>query len=243
MEVHEKRHASTRRAAVALLLVPTLTLAIAVGSAAGSGAGKVKYYQNATIDGPEGIVAGPDGALWFANVGFGTNSVGRIATTGKVTTHTAATVNSPRWITAGPDGALWFANHGNDSIGRITTTGTVTHYTDPTINGPYGITTGSDGAVWFANFGNKSIGRITTTVTPGVKGFTPTSGGVGTTVTITGQNLAGATQVAFNGTTAGIVSDTATQIVTVVPAGAATGRITVKTAYGTATSPKSFTVT
>jgi hypothetical protein len=39
------------------------------------------------------------------------------------------------------------------------------------------------------------------------------------------------------------LSDTATQIVTTVPAGATTGRITVTTTAGTATSSKTFTVT
>jgi hypothetical protein len=80
-------------------------------------------------------------------------------------------------------------------------------------------------------------------VTPAVSGFTPASGAAGTTVTITGQNLPGATKVAFDGTPATIVSDTATQMITTVPSGAATGRITVTTPAGTATSTTSFTVT
>ena len=62
-------------------------------------------------------------------------------------------------------------------------------------------------------------------------------------MTITGLNLAGATAVAFGGTPAVIVSATATQIVTTVPAGAATGRITVTTPVGTATRHTKFTVT
>jgi hypothetical protein len=62
-------------------------------------------------------------------------------------------------------------------------------------------------------------------------------------VTITGQNLSGATHVALNGTDATIASDTATQIVTTVPTGATTGPVTVTTPAGTATSTGSFTVT
>jgi hypothetical protein len=62
-------------------------------------------------------------------------------------------------------------------------------------------------------------------------------------VTITGQNLSDATAVAFDGAEAAIVSATATQIVTTVPAGAATGCITVTTPAGTAMSHTSFTVT
>ena len=90
--------------------------------------------------------------------------------------------------------------------------------------------------------GNNSIGRITTTVTPQIDGVTPTSAAAGATVTLTGQNLAGATDVAFNGTPAAIVADSATKIVTKVPSGATRGRITITTRYGTATSAAPFTV-
>jgi hypothetical protein len=102
---------------------------------------------------------------------------------------------------------------GSNSIGRITTSGTVTTYPAADINVidlANEITSGPDGALWFTNYGN-SIGRITTSVTPAVSGFTPASGAAGTTVTITGQNLPGATKVAFDGTPATIVSDTATR--------------------------------
>jgi virginiamycin B lyase len=43
-------------------------------------AGKVTIYSARVIDGPRGITAGPDGALWFTN--NGNNSIGRITTTG-----------------------------------------------------------------------------------------------------------------------------------------------------------------
>jgi hypothetical protein len=78
---------------------------------------------------------------------------------------------------------------------------------------------------------------------PTITSFTPTAGPVGTTVTITGTNLTGATSVKFNGVSATITSNTATQIVTKVPTGATTGPITVTTASGTATSATNFTVT
>jgi IPT/TIG domain len=78
---------------------------------------------------------------------------------------------------------------------------------------------------------------------PTITSFTPTAGPVGTTVTITGTNLTGATSVKFNGVSATITSNTATQIVTKVPTGATTGPITVTTPSGTATSATNFTVT
>ena len=79
---------------------------------------------------------------------------------------------------------------------------------------------------------------------PTVSGFSPTSAVAGKTlVTITGTNLAGAPAVKFNGVEAAVSSDTATQIKATVPNGATTGRITVTTPEGTATSGSSFTVT
>ena len=112
---------------------------------------------------PEGITAGPDGALWFTN--DGSNSIGRITTTGTVTNYTGPGINNPTGITAGPDGALWFTNYGGNSIGRITTSGTVTTYTGPGIHNPAGSRPGPDGALWFTNDGGDSIGRITTSRT------------------------------------------------------------------------------
>jgi streptogramin lyase len=169
------------------------------------------------------------------------SSIGRITTSGAVTSYTGTGIGNPQGITVGPDGALWFTN--GDEIGRITTTGTVTDYTHAGLVGLEQITAGPDGALWFTSQTGSEIGRITTAVTPAISGFTPSSGAAGTAVTITGQNLSGATKVAFGGTPATIVSDTANQVVADVPSGAATGRITVTTPVGTATSSASFTVT
>ena len=117
----------------------------------------------------------------------------------------------------------------------------VSNYTGTGVNVPQIIVPGPDGALWFPNHGSASVGRITTRVTPKINGFTPRSGAPGTTVTINGLNLSGATAVAFNGTAAPILSDSATQVVTQVPAGATGGTITVTTPAGTATSAKPFT--
>ena len=59
---------------------------------------------------------------------------------------------------------------------------------------------------------------------PCIAKLVPASGAVGTTVAITGINLASASTVDFNGTAAAITADTATKITTAVPAGATTGR-------------------
>jgi hypothetical protein len=86
---------------------------------------------------------------------------------------------------------------------------------------------------------------FTVTVPPSLTGLSPTTGPVGTSVTITGTNF-GATQgtstVKFNGTTATPTSWSATSIVAPVPAGATTGNVVV-TVNGLASNGVSFTVT
>jgi hypothetical protein len=79
--------------------------------------------------------------------------------------------------------------------------------------------------------------------TPTITGFTPTSGAVGTSVTITGTGFTGATAVSFNGTSASFTVNSGRQIVATVPSGATTGPISVTTPGGTGTSSASFTVT
>jgi len=80
---------------------------------------------------------------------------------------------------------------------------------------------------------------------PSVTGFSPTSGPVGTSVTITGANLTGTTAVTFNGTSqpSFTVNPAGTQITAAVPANATTGPIAVTTPGGTAASSTNFTVT
>jgi RHS repeat-associated protein len=83
---------------------------------------------------------------------------------------------------------------------------------------------------------------------PILTSFTPTSGPVGTVLTITGTNfdpVAANNQVTVNGHPAIItaVNGTGTSLTTTVPQGATTGLITVTTAQGTSTSAQNFTVT
>jgi virginiamycin B lyase len=166
--------------------------------------GAVTTYHGASISNPQGITAGPDGALWFTNTSTASSSgsIGRITTTGTVTSYASPGIRGPAGIAAGPDGALWFTNNSNGdgtSIGRITTTGTVTSFTAAGLIGPYQIVAGPDGALWFTDVTADLIGRITTTVTPKISSFTPASGEAGTTVTITGQNLSSAATLTRGG--------------------------------------------
>jgi len=76
--------------------------------------------------------------------------------------------------------------------------------------------------------------------------FTPQSGAIGTSVTISGTGFSAnpnLNTVSFNGTNATVTSATATQILATVSTGSTTGPIAITTPNGTATSSTSFTVT
>jgi uncharacterized repeat protein (TIGR03803 family) len=70
----------------------------------------------------------------------------------------------------------------------------------------------------------------------------PTSGVVGASVIILGNNLTGATHVAFNGKAATFKVISSTEITTTVPTGATTGKVSVKTPSRTLTSNVKFRV-
>jgi hypothetical protein len=76
-----------------------------------------------------------------------------------------------------------------------------------------------------------------------LKSFAPTKGAPGSTLTITGKNLAGVVAVVVGGTQATISpASTDTKLKVTVPQGARTGLITVTSAAGEAVSAKPFTV-
>ncbi|HEX5642477.1 MAG TPA: IPT/TIG domain-containing protein [Thermoleophilia bacterium] len=91
--------------------------------------------------------------------------------------------------------------------------------------------------------GNAYVSISPPSALPVITGFSPASGTVGTSVTLTGTGFTGATSVKFGGTAAtsfSVVGDT--QITTAVPAGATSGTISVTAPGGTATSAGAFTV-
>ena len=111
---------------------------------------------------PGAIVAGPDGALWFTQLG----SIGRIATNGTITDFLGVVSGfEPAGLTVGPDQALWFTDIGNNMVGRMTTDGVLGEAPLPTASGfTEGnlldqIAAGPDGALWFVESRAGQIGR------------------------------------------------------------------------------------
>src|SRR5438445_412264 len=123
----------------------------------------------------------------------------------------------------------------------ISATFTVTSDTAIRATVPAGTTTGSL-SVSPPGGSSSSASSFTVVCQPTIASFTPTSGPVGTSVTISGTNFTGATSVSFNGVSATFTVTSDTAIQATVPAGATTGPVSVTTPGGTATSASSFTV-
>jgi virginiamycin B lyase len=113
---------------------------------------------------PGGVTGGPDGAVWFAELGGG--RIGRLAPAGGLDEYTLPGADdSPTSIASGPDGNLWFTESASDAIGRITPAGAIAEYGGIVSGGaPQDIALGPDGNLWFTeagyNTGNR-IGRMT----------------------------------------------------------------------------------
>jgi len=110
--------------------------------------------------GPYGMIAGPDGNIWFAETN--TPGVGRITPTGTITSFPipSSVAMEPVAIAAGPDGALWFGGNASDAMGRITTSGVMTFFAAGDIIG--NIVAGPDGNLWYTGL-NGTLGRMTPT--------------------------------------------------------------------------------
>jgi len=126
------------------------------------------------------MVAGSDGAVWFASHDRNQNTIGRITIDGAVTEFPipvpvgAARAAVFHNLAVGPDGALWFGvvrdilppvrlSMGYMSVGRITSAGAISEFPLPSASKFLsGITAGPDGALWFTEVNDKKLGRMTT---------------------------------------------------------------------------------
>jgi hypothetical protein len=120
------------------------------------------------------------------------------------------------------------------TIGSITNTVAVTLGAKPNAGG-------NIGGDWYQ--GDLDEAAYQVGIPPTISGFSPASGPVGSSVTITGTAFTRASVVRFNGVAATFTIGSDTSVIATVPSGATTGPISVTTPGGTATSSGSFTMT
>ncbi|UGS36913.1 IPT/TIG domain-containing protein [Capillimicrobium parvum] len=103
------------------------------------------------------------------------------------------------------------------------------------VSGPITVTTPNGSASSTANFAVSPPPTITS--------FTPTSGKVGTQITVTGTNLTGATALTVGGAAAtGVTVSSPTQLTATIPPGAGAGTLQVTTPGGSGSSSSAFQV-
>jgi YD repeat-containing protein len=134
------------------------------------------------------------------------------------------------------------ATQGSNSTVKFSgTVATPTSWSATTIQVPVPANASSGNVVVHA--GGVDSNGSSFTVAPGITSLSPTSGVVGTSVTITGTSFGssqGASTVKFNGTKATVISWSATSIIATVPSGATTGNVVVTTSV--ASNGAAFTV-
>jgi len=108
-------------------LAVALCLLGGASSAAHGAVGTITEFSGGLTanSGPFGITAGPDGNMWFTQVGDDVSAVSRITMKGRITEfRTGIDPNARPWeIARGPDGNLWFTELEMMRIGRITPQG------------------------------------------------------------------------------------------------------------------------
>ncbi|GAB2717915.1 hypothetical protein GCM10011495_34080 [Hymenobacter frigidus] len=190
------------------------------------------------------ITATPTSLTAFSTV-VGTPSATQTVTVGGTTLTADIIVSAPAGYEVSLSATTGFAA----SVTVVQTAGTAA--STPVYVRLAGTTAGSfAGNVTVASTGattqNVAVtGTVTTAATPvpTITSFTPTSGPVGTTVTVTGTDFTGATGATLNGlAVANFMVMSATSVMFDVPTGATSGTITVTTPGGTATSTGTFTV-
>src|SRR5467141_321438 len=143
-------------------------------------------------------------------------------------------------------GANFGATQGTSTVTFNGIAGTPTSWSATSITAPVpaGATSGNV-VVTVGGVASNGVSFTVTVPAPSIASLNPTSGLVGTSVTITGTNFGttqGTSMVTFNGIAAAPASWSTTNITAAVPAGATSGNVVV-TVGGVASNGVSFTVT
>jgi virginiamycin B lyase len=109
------------------------------------------------VDGAPGqIVAGPDGALWFADSDGDQSALGRISPEGALT-YVPLPGFVPSSLAVGWDGSFWVTGAAEprsaNELARVTPSGPVTMYPVPGDEGTEAIARGPEGDMWFTVLG------------------------------------------------------------------------------------------
>lgn len=120
----------------------------------------------ATGGGNQGIAAGPDRQVAFANPLANPQLIGRVRAGGTPVTRTTPG-KDPFGVTFAADGAYWIAQFAGNSLGRLTRGGAYTQpITYPAGSGPRQLATGPGGTLWTTLDGTNKIAKVSGVAVP-----------------------------------------------------------------------------
>lgn len=152
---------------------------------------------------------------------------------------TTVTLTGANFSSTPANNVVTFYNNKTATVTASTATSITTTVPAGTTTGKISVTVNCMTAISGSDF---TIGAA---LLPAITSVAPSSGTIGSIVTITGTNFSAtpaSNTVKFNGEAATVNASTTTTITTTVPVGATTGKITVTTSGGTATSATDFTI-
>ena len=189
-----------------------------------------------------GLVQGTDGILYGTASGNRANNDGTVFSLNMGFAQFVRFVRSSGYVgQTGPILGQDFTGTSNVSLNGTSVPFTVKSDTLITATVPVGATTGS---VMVTTPSGTLSSNVPFRVLPQLLSFTPTSGPVGTQVTITGVSLTQTTGVGFGDyTPAQFTVNSDTQVTATVPSGAKTGPVGIQTQGGIAISTQTFTMT
>lgn len=218
---------------VAAVVSAATTTALTVAVPTGAATGKISVTTRGTK-----VTSSADFTVSISNPGPGTGPViSSFSPTGGPI-GTTVTINGQNFSDQLTGNAVKFGSVASVVSAATTTTLTVAVPTGAT-TGKISVTTGTTTATSSADF------TVSNLSPPVISNFSPASGPIGTTVTITGQNFSGqltGNAVKFGNVVAVVSAATTTTLTVAVPASATTGKISVTTNGITATSSTDFTI-
>ena len=180
--------------------------------------------------------AATTGKIKVTNAAGAASSVAAFLVPPQISSFTPASGNDGTSVTIN---GKTFNNASSVQFNGIPATFTLNSSTRITATAPSGVTTGK---ISVTTPGGTTASATNFMVLPKITSFTPTAGPINTKVTINGTGFTGVSSVKFNGKAASFNVLSSTQLTANVSGGTTSGKITVTTSGGTATSATNFIV-
>ena len=171
------------------------------------------------VQGPRGIVSGPDGNLYVLGAD-NADKIWKVTTAATPVVTEVANVSNPSFGELGPDGRIWFTRFEDNSVAAFTPGSNVVSTPSPVPGNPWDIAFGGDGKGYITLHGTNAVVQLTRGAgAPSVSPLTVPAGTIAPTFAVRG--LGGEVYAAARGsnTVLEILTDQLPVVATGAPAG------------------------